>query len=653
MTSHKKVAFSALSSLILSTSTAMASTWYEIEKDLCNQIESQGLSKTLKLYDAPSNLKSEDDCIKSVALATRAGNKELAKQAILSLQKHSSKDSSPKLSDLCDFLIKSNSWENAQLIMESFPEATPGYGYILVQHLLEEKTFKDVDDWLKKFPRADLQNSISLRVQAAQKASKKSSLCAELSQELKSHPSVESLRAYILAYDGLNETSDLSWINTCYKPKSAYETWRAGEAVSTNHEHCAAEFFQKAISLPWTEADQESMDEFMRKHSARFIEKNTSWESTLRIAAKQALALCYKRMGASEKAQQLLVELDKQTPGQLPVFALTQFAGSVQQSTIQRPLERRIQQSEQVNKNDTQYWIGRAAYYKGRKEKAPELDALNKALALTRVPTSGSAQTEIFNRSQVVNLLSRFYFENSEPGKSQQFLWQDFDKSNSLTYRARVVEQVFQLDTSWLSSNQTRLWTYLKESKHWEYRQEHILLRMAENCPNTERSKFWTELEKIAKNEPSRCNVLAWVMTRSNANQRAVPLLDFARKNLNDSDSKIRANFTLFEAYLALNKWQEAEAIYPEAKKQLQASEQPYWLSHLAICAAKSGADTDALRIWKNKDNLDRTLIAPLEELKKFPQTRSKLKDYYEKLLKTEGSSAELFQQALKILASN
>lgn len=357
-------------------------------------------------------------------------------------------------------------------------------------------------------------------------------------------------------------------------------------------------------------------------------------------------------MGASQKAQKLLLELEKESPGRLPVFALSQFAGSVQQSTPQKLLENKIKQAEEPNKNDPQYWLGRAAYYKGRKEKSQELEALNHAMATTRLPTKSSSPTDIFTRTQAVRALAYYWHENSQESKSLQFLWHEFDSSKSLEYRENIVQQVSDLNTSWLQSNETHLWNYLKESKNWQFRQERVLYKMAENCAAAEREKFWNSTELLAKNEASRSLVAAWVMTRTNADLRAIPLLDFARKNLPDKESIIRANFTLFEAYLNLNKWREAEAVYPEAKKELQAHEQPDWLSKIALSAARSGADADALRIWKKKDNLDRTYISPLQELRKYPKVKSLLKTYYQNLLKTEPASAEMFNQAIKILDS-
>src|SRR5204862_1744419 len=75
------------------------------------------------------------------------------------------------------------------------------------------------------------------------------------------------------------------------------------------------------------------------------------------------------------------------------------------------------------------------------------------------------------------------------------------------------------------------------------------------------------------------------------------------------------AAFNLFETYLELNEWRDAEALWSDAKTRLTPRERPEWYGRLAVAAARAGAADDAMRLWSRAANFDRLHLAPLDDL--------------------------------------
>jgi len=84
--------------------------------------------------------------------------------------------------------------------------------------------------------------------------------------------------------------------------------------------------------------------------------------------------------------------------------------------------------------------------------------------------------------------------------------------------------------------------------------------------------------------------------------------------------------------------WKEAEAVFPEASRQLSPREIPQWYSRLALIAARDGSKADALRLWRRTANLAPTALGALTELASFG-LRDDLVAFYRAMQKEMPSS--------------
>jgi thioredoxin-like negative regulator of GroEL len=385
----------------------------------------------------------------------------------------------------------------------------------------------------------------------------------------------------------------------------------------------------------------------MRKNSSLFYQDKRNWEKPLRIWSKSKLAECYKQTKQMAKAQELLVELSKENTAGMPIYAMTQLAGAVQQQLPNRPLESMIKKAEPENKTSVEYWLGRAKYYQGRKEDASVIEAYKKALALSQLGAKPNASVQA-NRLRALNDYIRYLGATNRASQGNALWWQEYDSSSDFNYHKSIINSIWSCDASLLKADNPRLWSYLAQSQNWDYLEEHLLRSMIQS-PSFDAKIFWLKAEKLLTPQyPTRAKTLGWVMTRSSQSKRAIPLLESACLTLKDKDALRSCRFTLFEAYLDAGQWRQAEKIWTEARRQLTPGEVPNWLSKIALLAAKQGDKKDALRLWQAKDQIDPSDLAPIQELASYG-LKPELIDYYRKMDK-ESPSSQIPKKALKIL---
>ena len=396
---------------------------------------------------------------------------------------------------------------------------------------------------------------------------------------------------------------------------------------------------------------------------------------SIRLAARQTLAQAYKNDGQAEKAQKILVQLNeeyKKNGGLMPVYSLSQGAGQIQSQLAQRPLEASLKEAEPENKSSYDYWLGRARYYQGRKnvgDDARAREALDKALSLTALPAQSPSESQLMARQIVVDAYAWYLNSQSKGDEAAAFYWKEYDATKSAQLRSRIISSVLHMDRNLISYKNERVFAYLSEQQNWHYNEQHIMQALAESSGvdkksgGATRQALWSRLEKLAQqagpgtggsgdNEAklSRLYNLGWVMTRYEEDNRALPLLKEAASGLKNKDMLEEARFTLFEANLELGSWIEAEKLWPQARTRLTPAEEPVWLSKIAVAAARSGKYEDALRLWKEKDRLDKTCLGPLSELAaQGAKMKKPLLDYY-LAMQRENPGSTIPKEARKIL---
>jgi hypothetical protein len=559
-----------------------------------------------------------------------------------------------ELSQAADFLIGKEKWDLAKLYLEQLPLAEPGWGYVLIKHMCSECK-KDaialdaIDNWIKaRFPFNE-EYWWRLRMTFADEAGRRKQILADFAKQVKDKPEdVWRLKWFISATDDSSDKSDIHWICDTVQPKLAYRNYQVAEWLHTRHPSEAIFYLKRAQSIPFSPQDDKEIRNFLLRNSA--LPANFNAVPQVRhfsVWVRSMLAECYQKVGQSKEAQSILLQLSKESGGQVPTYALSQLAGQIQAATPTRPLEQQIKAAEVKNEDSIDYWQGRAEYYRGRKEAEQERSAWLRALKLaeSKLANLKQDQSAQFYLLMIVSSYAQFLRRHESDQAAIKFIWSEFDaasaSASSLEYRTKLVrdlEQTYETDrTGYLSPVDERLWLLLKQSNTWGYTEERILWRMARNAKPEQRRQLWKRAEELALGNSSRELTLGWILNRCQEAKRSIPLLLAASKS-NDKDLKQRAQFTVFESYLDVFDWRRAEEIWPAASVQLTSEEKPDWLSRIAIAAARAGDKENSLRLWQLKDAVDLSAIGNLDEMVKYGM-KDKLINYYRELKKSKPMS--------------
>ena len=195
----------------------------------------------------------------------------------------------------------------------------------------------------------------------------------------------------------------------------------------------------------------------------------------------------------------------------------------------------------------------------------------------------------------------------------------------------------------------TVLWNWIASRPKWEHTEERLLWRLLESAEPDDLDRHFIRAEQLVSGQdPSRASTLGWIMNRMHFPKRSIPLLTYAVEKAQDKELKEQTNFTLLESYLDVGDWKHAEELFPEAAKRLTPKELPKWYARVAVAAAKAGAKSDAMRIWRRVANVNLSLIYGLEDMVKA-EMADELKNFYREMSRQMPSS-EAPARALKML---
>lgn len=180
-------------------------------------------------------------------------------------------------------------------------------------------------------------------------------------------------------------------------------------------------------------------------------------------------------------------------------------------------------------------------------------------------------------------------------------------------------------------------WQQYKGMKEWNI---YMFKQAADSTPPAQLATFWQDGEAAAANDPKKLYALASTMVQCKDPERAIKLLKTIASRPVDEKLKFEINTALVDAYLSppLNDWRFAEKLYPELRPNLSLEQLPQWWANLSEVAARAGDKKDAIRLWSHKDDLDRTLIAPLYSLGTRP-VQPDFISYYKRMAVEEPDS--------------
>jgi hypothetical protein len=349
---------------------------------------------------------------------------------------------------------------------------------------------------------------------------------------------------------------------------------------------------------------------------------------------REGMAECLLTLGRNAEAQKWMIEsADIRKRHGLGLNAL--FAGRVQAESGERVIEGRIREKEKLSENDPAYWRERAHYYHGRNDAAQEEHGLKKALSLAKpLPArEGGLRRQGDMRAGLVSEYALFLARQKRTDDAVALLRNEIAEAPAEAESARAAAHRLAFDfQQHVRADDEVLWKWLANRPKWEYTEERLLWRLLENAKDSELDEHFSRAEQLVEgNDPSRAFTLGWIMNRMRYAQRSVPLLEQAVHRASVRELRQRAAFALFESCLDLSDWKRAESLFPEAVIRLTTHEQLEWHSRIAVIAAKAGAKTDALRIWKAGAGMHPAEMRGLDELAKAG-LREELADYYRQM---------------------
>ncbi len=390
----------------------------------------------------------------------------------------------------------------------------------------------------------------------------------------------------------------------------------------------AETFFRRALETKVT--DEEITQMAMMCQAMLPQQTHRLW---FRVRLLEDLAKCLLKQGKNDLSQKFMVEAaDMRRENKMS--ANPYLSGLVQGVSGARTIENRIRKQEKTDKNDPEYWLDRAVYYRGRKERGEEETALRRALELTRPAPRPRGKAPSPLHSQALSRLAKFLISEKRPEEATNLLLAELDKAPVDTDSSGRAAYLLGYDLpkqKHLSPDEPILWRWIERREKWDYTEERLIWRMLEAAPAESRDACFARAEKLAMAEgahPTRAATLGWILNRMDEPARSIPLLKHAVETTTDDELKQKASFTLLESYLDTKDWQAAEAIFEFAAKRLTPAEYPEWLGRVAIMAAKKGDKTDAMRIFRRVANINIRPVQLVEQLAKLG-LEDELRAYY------------------------
>ncbi|MHC4137698.1 MAG: hypothetical protein ACYS0K_22360 [Planctomycetota bacterium] len=602
--------------------------WWNVERRVVERLSHEDVGAWARALEATAIPDDAGARMERFSVLARAGHEAALRELLARLSVLAPQLQHERWASAIDFLIGREDWEPARFAMEQLPHARPGWGYVFVRHWARHGDVDEIDGWLAA-QAGRSRHWVRERLRFRKRLGTADDLVDEVEASTRRRP--DDLEAIFLYLDVLSEASvprDLAWIAERVRPDLAFDSYRLGRALIPRDPRVGIALLERAVAQPFTAADERAM---LARWSCSLA---ADWdaEQMLRGAAKHRLMEAYLEVGEAARAQALLEELSARYPDGIPT-GLLELAGQVQRSSGARVIEKRVRQAEEKGEGDPAYWLGRARYFAGRRKNEEAEQAFDRAWRLsadpfTAVRVIAAHENHVFRaRGEAAALaLLRRRFEEVPIGSRQA---------------ARIANLMLQRSSDragFPRPTDAFWWRYLAARPVWgEAWEERMLMRMAEHVERAGRAAFWERAAALACDaHPSRAKAVGWVMTRSDAHGRAVPLLEDAVERLESEDDRASARFTLFEAHLELGDRRRAEAIWPGVRQCLQPREIVEWHSRLALAAARAGDREAALRLWRARTNLDRGDLRYLDEMERAGVS---LQTFYRRLAAADRAS--------------
>lgn len=617
--------------------------WWTIDRGVAEQLFERDVGEWARALEAEPLPADAGRLLERFAIAYRAGHDAWSRAIVDALAALDPAPTASQLSAAVDRVIDREHWDLARYFLERLPNAEPGWGYVLVRRWSDVADADTIDRWLAA--RAERNRGYWLRERLRFRSDRGSvaPLIAELAAAVRARPTelapaLDYLEALRIVGPALAAGA---WLGEVCRPCLAFESYDLGAQLAGGWPRAAIALLDHSLATPFTDADREAVE---RIPMAVHVPNREGAEQLVRAWTRNALLQACKAAGETERAQRLLEELAATSPAEAVLPLDSRLAGAIQAESGARVIEGRILAAEPKRETDYEYWLERAEYFDGRGERAETDAAFERALSLTQESAS-EPKKSAHARTFVVGRYVSYSAHRGEIAACRAFLWQELADADLASEHAAAITRHLHEDVGAASQpdavDDKRWWSYLAARTQWNYGEEKLLMRLAESTRASKeaREALWSRATALAQGDPSRALVLGWVMTRHDANSRAIPLLADAEARAADDEHRVRAAFTRFEAGLALGDWRAAERAWPSAQRELMPHEAPEWLGRIAIIAARAGATDDALRIWSQRTNLDRAELRGLDDMVRAGAL-NRLVAFYEQLALEDPASS-------------
>lgn len=423
---------------------------------------------------------------------------------------------------------------------------------------------------------------------------------------------------------------ELDWIEACRPERVTYQHRIAHQLMQLNEAQLAEIFYRSALETSLTD-EEVRMLAGMRQAviGAQLVRAH------FQIRLREDLSECLLKLDRKDEAQEWMVQAAdlRETHGLHLNF---HFSGQVQGASGARVIEGRIQEAEEENLDDPQYWMSRAQYYRGRKHLVAEEDALRKGFALTQPGPKEKGKGQMNERRQFLSRLVRLLRKEKRSEEGTTLLLTEMEEAPIDSASSEAAARMFAMDVQhWIDPDEPILWDWLARRQVWNHTEERLLREMLERVGEEERVPYFDRAEQLVRGDeidPSRARTLGWIFKYLKSPERAVAVLEYAFSLLIEAKDRQRCALTLMGAYLDLGDWKSAELHYADAEKRLTTREDIERLGDIAVVAAKAGDPDAAFRIWRRLANGSLKVKSINEELSALG-LGDEIADYYEHVL--------------------
>ena len=657
---RRLLAVLGFSSLLIHTPGVYAAEetadWWKAQRDLSRMLMEEDRDITKLVADVSSTIpENGQEAMFKLSVLMRSGVNKQAIEALRELKTLVPQLGSYQVSsiyyDACDNVLE---WDVAKATVEVFADniSELALDNRLLKHFLSSGwTVEKVDRWLGDMPGGTGNFWVKERLGFNVKNGRGDALVKELCEPVRRNPAdidgaIALLEALVYARHTGKEMWSLSWMAESVKPALATESGQMASLLKRLREwRTASVFYRQAIDTELTEEETRKLGMMC----AALVPCNRL-RAMFAAHTHEGLAGCLLNLGEEEKAQTWMVEAANiRKKHNLGRNAL--FAGQVQAASGQRIIEGRIKEEENAQ-NDPQYWRERAQYYRGRNEPRQEEEALLKGLSLTtpQPKPERPSRRHLDWRGCLLSDFARLLAREKRTAEAVTLLRKEIDEAPATSASSKMAACLLAFDfEKQVTVDDEILWHWLGNRPKCEGTEERLLWRMLESANRDDLDKHFNRAEAlVVGNDPSRARTLGWIMNRMHFPKRSIPLLRYAVENADEKELRETSQFTLFESYLDTGDWKRAEEVFPTAAKNLTPKELPEWYSRIAVTAAKAGAKTDAMRLWRRVANLSPSQIDGLETLVDAG-LGDELKDFYREMRKNIPSS-EVPARALTVL---